>query len=177
VSVTVRPLTSADVEGCLRVIASLPRFFGTADAAAHSVEDLRSNGGLVAVAPSGDVIGFVTWRRHVEGAAEISWMAVHSALRGRGVGTAMIRRLESLLIARQYRTLSLLTSASSHTYAPTRAFWEARGFTPILTLDNLWETDVALVYTKSLGGSSSARRITGKATVPRSSGLHGTGSR
>jgi ribosomal protein S18 acetylase RimI-like enzyme len=150
-SLTVRPLTPNDVEGCLRVIASLPRFFGTADAGGeHSIEDLRADGGLVAVSPGGDVIGFVTWRRHGEGAAEVSWMAVHSALRGRGVGTALIRRLETLLTAHRFRTLSLLTSASSHTYAPTRAFWEARGFTPVLTLDKLWETDVAVVYTKWL---------------------------
>lgn len=162
-SVTVRTLTPADVEGCLRVIASLPRFFGTADAV-HSVEELRADGGLVAVAPGGDVIGFVTWRRHVEGAAEISWMAVHSALRGRGVGTALLRRLESLLVGHRYRSLSLLTSASSHTYQPTRAFWEARGFTPILALDNLWETDVAMVYTKPLPGRAGTHSRSGRET-------------
>jgi len=149
-SVLVRPLTPTDVEGCLRVIASLPRFFGTTESGGHSIEDLRADGGLVAVAPGGDIIGFVTWRRHGEGAAEVSWMAVHSALRGRGVGTALVRRLESSLLAHRFRTLSLLTSASSHTYQPTRAFWEARGFTPILTLDKLWETDAAVVYTKIL---------------------------
>ncbi len=149
-SVLVRPLTPNDVEGCLRVIASLPRFFGTAETGGHSIEDLRADGGLVAVAPGGDIIGFVTWRRHGEGAAEVSWMAVHSALRGRGVGTSLIRRLESSLLAHRFRTLSLLTSASSHTYQPTRAFWEARGFTAILTLDKLWETDAAVVYTKML---------------------------
>jgi ribosomal protein S18 acetylase RimI-like enzyme len=150
-TVLVRPLVPNDVEGCLRVISSLPRFFGAADVGGeHSKEDLRADGGLVAVSPGGEVIGFVTWRRHVEGAAEISWMAVHSALRNRGVGTAMLRRLESLLLAARYRSLSLLTSASSHTYQPTRAFWQARGFTPILRLESLWETDVALVYTKTL---------------------------
>jgi GNAT superfamily N-acetyltransferase len=150
-SLTIRPLTTQDVEGCLRVVASLPRFFGTAaEGGSHNVEDLRADGGLVAVAPGGDIIGFVTWRRHGEGAAEISWMAVHATLRGRGVGTALIRRLEASLLAHRYRTLSLLTSASSHTYQPTRAFWEARGFIPILTLDKLWETDVAVVYTKTL---------------------------
>src|SRR5688500_5076072 len=124
-TMAVRPLTSADVEGCLRVITSLPRFFGTADGPAHSPEDLRADGGLVAVANGKDVIGFVTWRRHLEGAAEISWMAVHAAFRNRGVGTALIGRLESLLVAHRFRTLSLLTSASSHTYQPTRAFWQA----------------------------------------------------
>jgi ribosomal protein S18 acetylase RimI-like enzyme len=150
-TVLVRPLVPSDVEGCLRVIASLPRFFGAADnAPSHATEDLRTDGGLVAVSPGGEVIGFITWRRHLDGAAEISWMAVYASLRGRGVGTAMLRRLESLLTAARYTSLSLLTSAKSHTYQPTRAFWQARGFTPILTLDNLWETDVAVVYTKAL---------------------------
>jgi ribosomal protein S18 acetylase RimI-like enzyme len=150
-TVLVRPLVSSDVEGCLRVIASLPRFFGAADpGGSRDKEALRSDGGLVAVSPGGEVIGFVTWRRHLEGAAEISWMAVHASLRGRGIGTAMLRRLESLLVAARYRSVSLLTSASSHTYQPTRAFWLAKGFTPVLTLDNLWETDVAVVYTKLL---------------------------
>jgi ribosomal protein S18 acetylase RimI-like enzyme len=149
-SVQVRRLTQNDVEGCLRVIGSLPRFFGTAEGPDHSKEDLRADGGLVAVAPGGDVIGFVTWRRHAEGAAEISWMAVHAAVRGRGVGSALLEKLEGTLRAQRFHTLSLLTSASSYTYQPTRAFWAARGFRPILRLDALWETDVALVYSKSL---------------------------
>jgi ribosomal protein S18 acetylase RimI-like enzyme len=150
-TVLVRPLVPSDVEGCLRVIASLPRFFGAADTGGgHRADDLRTDGGLVAVSPGGEVIGFITWRRHLEGAAEISWMAVYASLRGRGIGTAMLRRLESLLTAARYNSLSLLTSAKSHTYQPTRAFWEARGFTPILTIESLWETDVAVVYTKSL---------------------------
>ena len=43
-----------------------------------------------------------------------------------------------------------LTSALSHTYEPTRQFWRGRGYSPVLQLDDLWETDVALVLTKSL---------------------------
>lgn len=149
-SLAIRPLRREDLEGCLKVIASLPRFFGHEDGIRQLAADLQSSGGLVAAGPGGDVVGFVTWKRHTPDAAEITWMAVHSTLRRRGVGSTLLRRLEPLLAAQGYRHLSLLTSASSHTYAPTRAFWTTRGYAPVLQLDDLWETDVALVYTKAL---------------------------
>jgi GNAT superfamily N-acetyltransferase len=153
VSLTIRPLLRDDLEGCLRVINSLPRFFaveeGVPQGVGRDAADLSSNGGLVAVAAQ-RIIGFVTWKRHLPGAAEISWMAVHDSLRHRGIGTALLGRMESVLVSQGYRQLSLLTSASSHTYEPTRRFWEGRGFTPILALDGLWDTDVAVIYTRTL---------------------------
>jgi GNAT superfamily N-acetyltransferase len=203
-SVSIRPLRREDLEGCLRVIGSLPRFFGVSESAetekvgAHSVgayasaaaasrptgrikgvhpvrssgrhgtpddesdpapggrsieqaaKDLGTQGGLVAVGPGGDVLGFLTWKRHGDHAAEITWMAVHSQLRHRGVGTTLLTRLERLLATQGFQNISALTSAFSHTYEPTRRFWRGRGYAPVLQLDDLWETDVALVLTKTL---------------------------
>lgn len=208
-SLSIRPLRRDDVEGCLRVIASLPRFFAVSDSAAASAEpldvepekvgahrpkvgaarsttrvsashpvrpsrgrhgipdeddepapggrsiaqaarDLGTQGGLVALGPGGDVIAFLTWKRHGDKAAEITWMAVHAALRHRGVGTTLLTRLERLLAAQGFQNISAITSASSHTYEPTRQFWRGRGYAPVLQLEDLWETDVALVLTKSL---------------------------
>jgi GNAT superfamily N-acetyltransferase len=218
-SLPIRPLRRDDIEGCLRVIASLPRFFGMApvdepvvaepdplndplpvpsgvaagaapggqafgrrsartivgqarvysrdggtDTATtpegqvppggrditRAARDLGTQGGLVAVGPSGEVIAFLTWKRHNDTAAEVTWMAVHASLRHRGVGTTLVSRLERLLAAQGFNHLSALTSASSHTYAPTRAFWRSRGYAPVLELDELWDTDVALVLSKTL---------------------------
>ncbi|TQS44990.1 GNAT family N-acetyltransferase [Cryptosporangium phraense] len=242
-SLTIRPLRRGDVEGCLRVIASLPRFFAVseggplgesmrADVAkeaaakeaaeraaadetaktdepekvgahrsqssgasrtplrstrptsathpasgvhpvrprrgrhgmpddedepapggrsiAQAARDLGTQGGLVAIGPGGDVLGFLTWKRHGDKAAEITWMAVHSALRHKGVGTTLLTRLERLLATQGFQNISAITSAFSHTYEPTRQFWRGRGYAPVLELEDLWETDVALVLTKSL---------------------------
>jgi GNAT superfamily N-acetyltransferase len=219
-SLTIRPLRREDVEGCLRVIASLPRFFAVSDtdtrgadedlsaseraeagrmaaqrvgahhrpkavaarsapsaaratgvhpvrsgrhgapdesdpapgvrSIAQAAKDLGTQGGLVAVGPGGDVLGFLTWKRHGDHAAEITWMAVHSQLRHRGVGTTLLNRLERLLATQGFQNISALTSAFSHTYEPTRQFWRGRGYAPVLQLDDLWETDVALVLTKTL---------------------------
>lgn len=214
-SLSIRPLRRDDVEGCLRVIASLPRFFAVSDAAAKKAEDaetvdvepeavgvhrpkvhaastprsghrftgshpvrqsrgrhgmpddedesapggrsiaqaardLGTQGGLVAIGPGGDVLAFLTWKRHGDKAAEITWMAVHAALRHRGVGTTLLTRLERLLAAQGFQNISAITSASSHTYEPTRQFWRGRGYAPVLQLEDLWETDVALVLTKTL---------------------------
>jgi GNAT superfamily N-acetyltransferase len=217
-SLSIRPLRRDDVEGCLRVIASLPRFFAISDArgrdddaepekvgahrpkayaspaaarTAHPVgrtngahpasgvhpvrptrgrhgmpeeddpapggrsiaqaaRDLGTQGGLVAIGPGGDVLGFLTWKRHGDQAAEITWMAVHSALRHRGVGTTLLTRLERLLATQGFQNISAITSAFSHTYEPTRQFWRGRGYAPVLQLEDLWETDVALVLTKTL---------------------------
>ena len=216
-SLSIRPLRRDDVEGCLRVIASLPRFFAVSDAAAkrasdadaeavdsesetvgvhrpkayaasaprsahrvtgshpvrqtrgrhgmpddddepapggrsiaQAARDLGTQGGLVAIGPGGDVLAFLTWKRHGDKAAEITWMAVHAALRHRGVGTTLVTRLERLLAAQGFQNISAITSASSHTYEPTRQFWRGRGYAPVLELEELWETDVALVLTKTL---------------------------
>lgn len=229
-SLSIRPLRREDLEGCLRVIASLPRFFAVSDAKtngkfelsdeelseteraeaarvaaekvgahrekayatpgasaeralptagragvhpvrssggrhgapddadpapggrsiAQAARDLGTQGGLVAVGPGGDVLGFLTWKRHGDHAAEITWMAVHAQLRHHGVGTSLLTRLERLLATQGFQNISALTSAFSHTYEPTRQFWRGRGYAPVLQLDDLWETDVALVLTKSL---------------------------
>ena len=149
-TLAVRPLRPGDLEGCLKVIGSLPRFFAVADNVRRFTHDVDSQGGLVTAGPGGDIVGFVTWKRHADVSAEITWMAVHATLRRRGIGSTLLHRLESVLASQGIRQLSLLTSASSHTYAPTRAFWQAQGYRPILQLDDLWETDVALVYTKAL---------------------------
>jgi GNAT superfamily N-acetyltransferase len=111
---------------------------------------LGTQGGLVAVGPGGDILGFLTWKRHGDHAAEITWMAVHAQLRHRGVGTSLLTRLERLLATQGFQNISALTSAFSHTYEPTRQFWRGRGYAPVLQLDDLWETDVAVVLTKSL---------------------------
>jgi GNAT superfamily N-acetyltransferase len=224
-SLTIRPLRRDDVEGCLRVIASLPRFFAISDtkvsekpdvdestaseedsepekvgahrpksyvsasaasrgtrtphpsagvhpvrprrgrhgmpddedepapggrSIAQAARDLGTQGGLVAIGPGGDVLAFLTWKRHGDKAAEITWMAVHSALRHRGVGTTLLTRLERLLATQGFQNISAITSAFSHTYEPTRQFWRGRGYAPVLELEDLWETDVALVLTKTL---------------------------
>ena len=229
-SLSIRPLRREDLEGCLRVIASLPRFFAVSDAKtkgkfelsdeelseaeraeaarvaaekvgahrekayatpgasaergmpmagragvhpvpssggrhgapdnadpapggrsiAQAARDLGTQGGLVAVGPGGDVLGFLTWKRHGDHAAEITWMAVHAQLRHHGVGTSLLTRLERLLATQGFQNISALTSAFSHTYEPTRQFWRGRGYAPVLQLDDLWETDVALVLTKPL---------------------------
>ncbi|WP_178380024.1 GNAT family N-acetyltransferase [Cryptosporangium aurantiacum] len=230
-SLSIRPLRRDDVEGCLRVIASLPRFFAVSDSAqaedeaersgddllsgtgrsnkgdaepekvgahrpkayvsqasasprsahrvtgshpvqqrrgrhgmpddedepapggrsiAQAARDLGTQGGLVAIGPGGDVLAFLTWKRHGDKAAEITWMAVHAALRHRGVGTTLLTRLERLLATQGFQNISAITSAFSHTYEPTRQFWRGRGYAPVLELEDLWETDVALVLTKTL---------------------------
>ena len=117
---------------------------------AQAARDLGTQGGLVAIGPGGDVLAFLTWKRHGDTAAEITWMAVHAALRHRGVGTTLLTRLERLLAAQGFQNISAITSASSHTYEPTRRFWRGRGYAPVLQLEDLWETDVALVLTKTL---------------------------
>jgi GNAT superfamily N-acetyltransferase len=207
-TVAIRPLRRDDVEGCLRVIASLPRFFGVERTGAHAApsprreaedqqpaavgaavvgrrsivgharvreqppraahraedstpapggrniaqaaRDLVAQGGLVAAGPGDEVIAFLTWKRHNDTAAEITWMAVHSSLRHHGVGTRLLSRVEKLLAAQGFRHLSAITSASSHTYRPTRQFWQARGYAPLLELEDLWDTDTAVVMSKTL---------------------------
>ena len=76
-----RALVPDDVERCDAIIASLSEWFGNDDGIAECAAAVREQPGLVVVA-DGEVAGFLTWKQHHPGAAEITWLAVHARHRG-----------------------------------------------------------------------------------------------
>ncbi len=134
-----RPLAPADAAACDAIVRALPEWFGLEEGRADCAHAVRSQEGLVAVAAE-EVMGFLTVVQPFAESAEISWMAVHPAQRGRRLGRRLVEALVELLEARGVRLLLVKTLSSRHPspeYAATRAFYRGRGFLPAQELD-IW---------------------------------------
>ena len=156
-AIEVRPLTATDAATCDQVILSLPYHFGDAAGRQECARTVRNSDGLVALL-DGRVVGFLTVQRHFETSAEITWMAVHAAHRGRGVGRALIERLCRDLRAEGRQLLLVMTLAASRDegnvadgYHRTRAFYRALGFIPAREFPTYWPNSPALLLVLPLG--------------------------
>jgi ribosomal protein S18 acetylase RimI-like enzyme len=61
------------------------------------------------------------------GTWDLYWIAVSGDARGRGIGTLLMEEIERRLVELNARLL-LIETASRPDYAPTRAFYERRGY-------------------------------------------------
>jgi GNAT superfamily N-acetyltransferase len=136
----IRPLSPDDAEACDAIIQSLPDWFGDPTGRRECAQAVRSQDGLVALDDSGRVVAFCTWITSDATTAEISWMAVRSGRRRRGVGKALLDALARQLARAGTRSLLVKTLSSRDPYPPyaeTRAFYLANGFTAVEELD-IW---------------------------------------
>ena len=136
--VTVRPSTARDIERCVAIVEGLPDYF-TADVPTKVERDLGAHLGWVAVRAE-RVVGFAVVARRSSRAAEILWIAVDGAERGRGVGSALVDQLVTELGDGGVGVIEVKTldqSADYEPYVATRAFWERHGFIQIDTIDPL----------------------------------------
>ena len=151
-TVEIRPLASADAVACDAIIAGLPDWFGNEHGIRDCAEAVRSQPGLVAV-EGGIVRGFLTWERREATGAEITWMAVRSDDRRRGVGHAMLSALLDRLRADSIDRLDVKTLSEREPYAPyaeTRAFYVANGFVKVAELDIWGPENPAVLLSRSL---------------------------
>jgi len=129
---------AADAAACDAIVASLPAWFGLEEGIRDCAAAVRSQPGLIADL-DGRVVGFLTLTRPYPRTPEISWLAVHAAHRGRGIGTALVQRLADDLRAGGDRLLLVKTLSNridpGPEYAQTRAFYLRRGFEPVAELD------------------------------------------
>jgi GNAT superfamily N-acetyltransferase len=88
--------------------------------------------------------GFAIAARKSPAGAEILWIAVDAARRGRGYGARLLGRVLDYLGADGISVVEAKTLDRSSGYRPyeaTRAFWERNGFVHVDTIDPLpgWE--------------------------------------
>lgn len=95
----IRELRVADADRCDAIIRSLPDWFANDEGVAQCAEAVRSQPGLVQEV-DGEVVGFLTWKRHHPEGAEITWLAVHADHREGGIGTALVEELATSLVPR-----------------------------------------------------------------------------
>ena len=99
----------------------------------------------------GRLTGWICWGPTpcTLGTFDLYWRAVDPALHGAGVGTALLHAMEARLagVAR----LVVVETAGRPDYAPTRAFYEGRGYRAVSRIPDFYAPgDDQVVYVKSL---------------------------
>jgi ribosomal protein S18 acetylase RimI-like enzyme len=133
--VTVRALEPADRPALDRLVRSVELFSPAEMDVAMEVLDAyfarpgHDYYGLGAFGPGDLLLGYACYGPTpcTEGTWDLYWIAVAGAARGRGVGSVLMEVVEHALADRQARML-LIETASRADYAPTRAFYQRRGY-------------------------------------------------
>ena len=104
----------------------------------------------------GRLAGWICWGPTpcTQGTYDLYWMAVDPALHGAGIGSALVAAMEQRLagVAR----LVVVETAGRPEYAPTRAFYEARGYGKAAVIPDFYAPgDDQVVYTKQLATPAS----------------------
>lgn len=124
---------------CRALTALLPDWFGIPEANEAYATGIAGRDCFGAFDASGGCVGLIALKPHFAGALEIWWLAVDPDWHGRGVGTALMTAAER--VARDLGrgdliVMTLSPESPDPGYAATRAFYEARGFRPLIALDH-----------------------------------------
>jgi GNAT superfamily N-acetyltransferase len=101
-----------------------------------------------------DLVGWICWGPTpcALGTYDLYWMAVIPALQGFGIGTTLLTEMERRLagIAR----LIVIETTGRADYSATRAFYRARGYSPVATIPDFYAPgDDQVVFIKKVGGN------------------------
>ncbi len=149
-SVEIRSLRHGDAARCDAIVRSLPDYFDIEEGIVACAAAVRAGPGLVATVQE-EVVGFLTIARPFPTTAEITWMAVDSAHRRRGIGHRLIARLRADLVRDGVELLVVLTLAASdpadpdRVYESTRRFYLREGFLPAYELPDIWPENIAVL--------------------------------
>ncbi len=119
------------------------------DEALNGDDDYRFLGAFDA----GRLVGYACWgpTPGTTGTYDLYWIAVDRARHGEGVGTQLVNAVEQTLSADGGRLVVVETS-SRPDYAPTRRFYERRGYAAAATVPGYYAPgDDLVIYTKDLG--------------------------
>jgi GNAT superfamily N-acetyltransferase len=128
VSVSLRPLSEADLESVLEVARSLPQWFTPTGLELMQV-DLPYQKGWIAWEGSRP-LGFISFFVN-QAKGEIGWMGVLPDQQRKGFGKQLLNRLVDDLRSNRVSELYVRTLGDSVEYEPyakTRAFYRANGF-------------------------------------------------
>ena len=106
-----------------------------------------------------DLVGYACWgpTPGTVGTWDLYWIVVDATRQGHGMGTQLLAEVESRLTAHDARLLMVETSSRAD-YAPTRAFYERRGFTRAATIPGYYAPgDDLVIYLKDLRDGVVAR--------------------
>jgi ribosomal protein S18 acetylase RimI-like enzyme len=99
-----------------------------------------------------ELLGYACWgpTPATNGTFDLYWIVVDPAWQGKRVGTELLRAVEDALTTGNARLIVVETSSRSD-YAPTRAFYERRGYTAAARLPGYYAPgDDLVIYLKDL---------------------------
>jgi ribosomal protein S18 acetylase RimI-like enzyme len=134
------------------ILRSVPDWFGIEEATLAYIADSARKPTCIA-SNNAQSVGFLTVTHHNPHSAEVHCIAVHRDHHGSGVGTTLLRHVESLLRRDGVRFLQVKTlgpSKPSLQYARTLHFYLSRGFTPLEEVQGLWPGIPCLILVKAL---------------------------
>ncbi len=105
------------------------------------------------------LVGYACWgpTPGTAGTHDLYWIVVDQARQGAGVGTQLLAEVEHGLRANGQRLVVVETSSRAD-YAPTRAFYEHRGYARAATIPGYYAPgDDLVIYTKDLTDGELAR--------------------
>jgi ribosomal protein S18 acetylase RimI-like enzyme len=105
------------------------------------------------------LVGFACWgpTAGTEGTFDLYWIVVAAGRQGAGVGSELLRHAEGAIRADGGRLIVVETSSRGD-YAPTRGFYERRGYTRAATLPGYYAPgDDLVIYLKDLTDGVLAR--------------------
>ena len=106
-----------------------------------------------------ELVGYACWgpTPGTVGTWDLYWIVVDPAQQGRGIGTQLLAEVESRLTTHEARLLIVETSSRAD-YAPTRGFYERRGYTRAASLPGYYAPgDDLVIYRKDLTHGVMAR--------------------
>jgi ribosomal protein S18 acetylase RimI-like enzyme len=109
---------------------------------------------LACFSESSALLGFACYgpTPSTEGTYDLYWIAVHPESQGTGAGTRLLAAVEQQMSERRARLLVVETS-SRERYAPTRRFYERRGYAPSARIRDFYSPgDDRVIYTKHFHG-------------------------
>lgn len=140
---------------CETILRALPEWFGIEEATAQYIRDVDHLPTFVAWL-DGRAVGFMTVKQHFPQSAELYVLGVLPEMHNRGIGRALLARVEAYLREQGVEYLQVKTLSASHPdegYAKTRVFYEAVGFRPLEEFPTLWdEANPCLLMVKAVDG-------------------------
>lgn len=148
------PFRGEWLPACRDLLAGLPEWFGATAVDAYAADLARFPCWVACAGEPAEVLGCVVVTAPQPAAFEVHLLAVARQCHRQGVGTLLLEVAERWARHCKARYLHVKTSGPSHpdpSFEQTRAFYLARGFTPLFESDRLWGPDnPALVLVKAL---------------------------
>jgi ribosomal protein S18 acetylase RimI-like enzyme len=118
-------------------------------------DDYRFVGGF----DDDQLVGYACWgpTPGTVATSDLYWIVVDRGRQGAGIGSQLLGEVERRLTA-DGRRLVVVETSSRPDYAPTRAFYEARGYTRTATIPEYYAPgDDLVIFTKDLTNGDLAR--------------------